>query len=96
MVRKHFQEESDAHQGRLDTLDAKISSLTRKKNQLLECLLDELISKSEYESQKEQIEHDLIQAQAQKQTLTQSASVWVKKIDEALDFLVNARKHFSQ
>lgn len=96
MVRKHFQEETDAFQGRLDALDIKISSLNKKKNHLLECLLEELISKSEYEAQKEQIEHELIQSQAQKQTLSQSASVWVTKIEQAFDFMSRARESFAR
>lgn len=96
MVRQHFQEETDSFQGRLDALDTKISSLNKKKNQLLECLLDELISKSEFESQKNQIEHDIIQSQAQRQTLSQSSVVWMTKIEQAFDFIARARTSFSK
>lgn len=93
-VKEKFKESSQQFVGRLGVLDARITTLIQNKDHLLKLLIDETISKSEYEHQKQEIEGELIKAKAQRESLMVSNVQWVKKIEESFDFISSARDHF--
>lgn len=94
MVREHFSKENEMIKIRLDAMDSKIWKLNSKKKQLLDCLLEWIVSKSEYEQRKKEIEDELIVIEAQKQTLSQSSRIWAKKVEDSINFMAYARKWF--
>ena len=79
---------------RMDALDDKIKRLYNKRDNLLECLLENMISKREYTESRETIEDDLLQTETQRQVLGNSATSWVDKLENAFEFISNAHPKF--